>query len=151
MVHDPLDGLHSLVARQPDNPRRRVLLRQGGEVAHRRRRGEAAAHDDGRLVGVVRPAFAENVFQTVSDVSLRGDLADRRNAAVAEGAMAAISPGAVEYDVGFLDPLLAVRRAQQEAEGLLAAAFVAGGFLLEEAGTSHLRDERLRANVVAER
>ena len=99
----------------------RLLLGQGRQVADGRRRRVAGADHQDRLAGVDGPALAEHVFQAVGDVRLGGELADRRDAAVAQPAVLAVGAGAIEHDVGLLDAL-GFAFADQQAKGLLPAS-----------------------------
>jgi hypothetical protein len=82
-----------------------MTLRELGQCADRRRGGVPRPDDEDVFAGEEPLFLSENVRQFVDDVRFGGGLAQRRDAAVAEPAVPVVGTGAVEDDVGLLDPL----------------------------------------------
>src|SRR5262245_10708477 len=83
--------------------------------------------------------LAQHVLQAVGDLAFRRQLADGRDATVAQPAMLAVRAGTVEHDVGLIDPLAVLSLPDQEAKRLPAAEGIIGFFLLAHACPAELQ------------
>src|SRR5207249_4573854 len=96
VVGDALERLRFRRAGQPDDPRRGRLAGQGGKVANSCRGRVAAANHENGAIRVLGAPLAENVFEPSRDLWPGGQLADRRNTAVAQRARFAVGARAIE-------------------------------------------------------
>src|SRR5205814_6767830 len=99
-----------------------------------------------RLAGLVLEPLAQDVVHAVADLRFRGQLAQRRDAAVAEPTMLAIGAGAIEHDVRVGGALTPLGFLEQQAKRLPAAPAVAGAFMLEQAAPADAEDLGLGDN-----